>query len=82
MTERIEVGRIRMDSVNVSDLWNRLADMMLIYGVDLDFGIDGPFMVLTGPADASPKTGTVLNDNSRRYVLLHLLEYLTGKNRP
>ena len=81
MSERTEVGRINMTTVNVSDLWSRLADYMLLYGVDLDFGIDGQWLIMTGPADASPKTGVVLNENARRYVLLNLLEGIVEKNR-
>lgn len=77
MAERTEVGRIRMDSVNVSDLHKKLTWYMLTYGVDLDFGVDGPFMILTGSADASPRTSRPLTPANRAYVGMELIRDIT-----
>jgi hypothetical protein len=72
MSKRVELGRIRMDSADVPDLFGKLTDFMLLYGVDLDFGVDGPWFIITGEHKS-------LSRDERLNVGLHLVQDLTNK---
>lgn len=72
MSKRTELGRINMTAVNLPDLFARLADYMLMFGVDLDFGVEGPWFIITGEHK-------YLSDDERTMVGLHLVRDLTAK---
>jgi hypothetical protein len=70
--KRVELGRINMTTVNVPDLFAKLSDYMLMYGVDLDFGVEGPWFIITGEHKH-------LNEDERLRVGVDLLRNLTSK---
>jgi hypothetical protein len=76
-TDDRTVGTINIAHVNVSDLLTMLTTFTLRHGVALECYIEGTTLVLTVPKGES--SGTMLDENLRRVVGLHLIEDVLGR---